>query len=184
MKKVELILHPVRFRIMQTIDGNILTTQEIADQMSDIPKSSIYRQLKILLDGGMISVAETRLVNGIQEKTYQMAQKPYLNAGDVANLSAEEHIHYFTIYVMNVLREFADYMQRSETETGSIDMLADRVGYTEVAVYATRAELDVVQAELNAAIMKLVRNEPGNGRSRHKFAIITHPVKDTSEEQS
>ena len=181
MNKVELILHPVRFRIMQTIDGKILTTQEIADQISDVPKSSIYRQLKILLDGDMIAVAETRLVNGIQEKTYQLAQKPYLNAGDVANLSAEEHVHYFTIYVMNVLREFADYMQRSETETGSIDMLADRVGYTEVSVYVTRAELDVLQAELNTAIMKVAKNEPGNGRSRHKFAIITHPVKDTSE---
>lgn len=184
MKKVELILHPVRFRILQTIDGGTLTTQEISDQLADIPKSSIYRQLKTLLEGEMITVAETRIVNGIQEKTYQLAQKPYLGAGDMANLSSEDHIHFFTIYIMNVLREFADYVQRSEAENGSIDMLSDRVGYTEVTVNATHAELDVLQGELNAAIMKVMKNEPRNGRSPHKFAIITHPVKNKSEKES
>jgi len=184
MKKVDLILHPVRFRILQTIDDSTLTTQQIADQMADVPKSSIYRQLKILLDGEMITVAETKIVNGIQEKTYQLSQKPYLSAGDMANLSGEEHIHFFTIYVMNVLREFSDYIQRSESETGSIDMLSDRVGYTEVSVYANHAELDVVQSQLNTEILKLIKNEPGNGRSRHKFAIITHPVKEVHEENN
>lgn len=181
MKKVELILHPVRFRILQTIDGGTLTTQEISDQLTDIPKSSIYRQLKALLAGEMITVAETRIVNGIQEKTYQLAQKPYLGAGDMANLSSEEHIHFFTIYIMSVLREFADYVQRSEVETGSIDMVSDRVGYTEVTVNVTQAELDVLQGEINAAVLKVMGNKLENGRFPHKFAIITHPVKDTSE---
>ncbi len=184
MKKVELILHPVRFRILQTIDGGALTTQQIADEMIDVPKSSIYRQLKLLLDGEMIEIAETKIVNGIQEKTYRLAQKPYLSAGDMALLSGEEHIHFFTIYIMNVLREFADYVQRSEAETGNIDMLSDRVGYTEAVVYATKAELDVLQSELNAAVMKLAGNESGNGRSRHKFAIITHPAKEAHEENN
>ncbi|MFO7682268.1 MAG: helix-turn-helix domain-containing protein [Chloroflexota bacterium] len=183
MNKVELILHPVRFRILQTIDGGALTTQEISEHLADIPKSSIYRQLKILLEGDMISVSETKVVNGIQEKTYQLSQKPYLGPDDMAALSAEDHIHYFTIYVMNVLREFSDYVQRSEVEKGSIDMLADRVGYTEAAIYANRSELDDLLMELNAAIMKLVKNGPGNGRSKHKFAIITHPVKEQSEKE-
>lgn len=184
MKKVELILHPVRFRILQTIDGDTLTTQQISDQLADIPKSSIYRQLKILLDGDMLTVANTKVVNGIQEKAYQLAQKPYLNAGDMANLSAEEHIHFFTIYIMSVLREFADYTQRSEVEKGSIDMLSDRVGYTEVTVNATHAEVDVMQSEINAAVLKLIKNEPGNGRFPHKLAIITHPVTDSNEENN
>ena len=102
----------------------------------------------------------------------------------MALLSGEEHIHFFTIYIMNVLREFSDYVQRSETETGSIDLLSDRTGYTEVAVYATKAELDVLQSELNAAVMTLAKNEAGNDRSRHKFAIITHPVKKAHEENN
>ena len=183
MEKVALILHPVRFRILQVINGHALTTQEIADELPDVPKSSVYRQLKILLEGDMLTIAETGLVNGIQEKTYRLAQPPYLSAGDVAELSGEQHIQYFTIYLMTILREFADYVQRSETKLGGIDMLADRVGYTEVAIYANQVELDVLQAELNTAIMKVAGNEPGNGRSRHKFAIITHPVKETSEKE-
>lgn len=182
MKKADLILHPVRFRILQTLSGESLTTQDITNRLSDTPKSSVYRHLKLLLEGGMIAVAEARLVNGIQEKTYQLAQRPYLNNDDMANLSAVEHVQYFTTYLMNVLREFADYVEIVEAETGRVDLLADRVGYTEALFYASGEELDVLGTDLNAALGKIAQNGPGNGRSKRKFAIISHPIKEKGTE--
>ena len=68
MKKADLIIHPVRLRIMQALTNQTLTTQEITDELGDVPKSSVYRHLKMLLDGGLIAVAETNLVKGIGEK--------------------------------------------------------------------------------------------------------------------
>ena len=182
MKKADLILHPVRFRILQTLPGETLTTQDLADRLPDVPKSSIYRHLKLLLEGDMITVAEARLVNGIQEKTYQLAQRPYLNADDIANITAAEHTQYFTTYMMNVLREFADYLETAEVETGSPDLLADRVGYTEVLLYASPEEMDVLGADLNAAFAKLATNGPENGRAKRKFVIIGHPLKEKGKE--
>jgi DNA-binding transcriptional ArsR family regulator len=177
MKKVDLILHPVRFRILQALAGVTLTTQEIADRLPDVPKSSIYRHLKSLLDGEMIAVMETRLVNGIQEKSYGLKERPYLNADDVAGLSAADHVRYFTTYVMNLQREFAEYVQALEAETGTVDLLAERVGYTEVTFYASLAEMDQLHTDLNAAFAKVIGNEGDNGRFPRKIAIITHPLK-------
>ena len=92
LTKADLILHPVRLRILQTLAGDELTTQEIADRLGDIPKSSIYRHVKLLLAEGMVAVAAARLVNGIQEKTYRLAQRPFVNAEEIAGATAEQHL--------------------------------------------------------------------------------------------
>lgn len=175
LAKVDLIMHPVRFRILQTLAGATLTTQEIDDRLPDVPKSSIYRHLKLLLAGEMIAIAEKRLVNGIQEKTYRLAQRPYLSAEDVTGMTADDHLRTFTTYVMTLLQGFADYL---DTAGESPDFLADRVGYTEVAFWADDAEMDAFQTALNQVILPLLPNDAdgGNGRCRHKIALITHPI--------
>ena len=177
MRKIELVIHPVRFRIMRAIGRDELTTQEIAERLPATPKSSIYRHLKLLLEHNLIAIAETRLVNGIQEKAYRLAQPPRLGAEDMKGLSVEEHIHYFTTYVLTLVQDYSDYV----TQNAPIDMLVDRTGYTEVAFYATTAELDTFQAEINAALLKLMGNGPGNGRSHRKLAIVSQPLPEGSE---
>lgn len=178
MRKSDLIIHPVRFRILRAMGQDLITTQEIADRLPDVPKSSIYRHLKLLLEGDMVIVADTRLVNGIQEKMYELAQRPYLSADDMADLRAEEHVQYFTTYVMSLLQDFSAYVTDAEDKGGQVDMLADRTGYTEVEFYATLAELDQLQVDLKAAILKLVNNPAGNGRQKRKLSVVTHPKRD------
>ena len=174
LSKSDLILHPVRFRILQTIAADSLTTQEIDDRLPDVPKSSLYRHLRMLLKGEMVEVAETRLVNGIQEKVYRLAQRPYLSAEDVTGMTAEEHLRTFTNYVMTLLHGFTEYLD----EAGEMpDLLADRVGYTEVNFWANDAEMDQFQAALNEAILPFVQQEQGgNGRRRRKVALVIHPI--------
>ncbi|MCP4359992.1 MAG: helix-turn-helix domain-containing protein [Chloroflexi bacterium] len=174
MRKSDLIIHPVRFRILRTIGDERLTTQEISDRLPDVPKSSIYRHLKLLLDNDAVTVADTRLVNGIQEKVYAVLQPPSLGPGDVANLTADEHIGYFTTYALMLIQDFAAYLQTTEAH-GAIDMLADRVGYHEASFYATPQELDVVVGALNQALLPLLKNEGGNGRRLYKLATVMHP---------
>lgn len=172
MRKIELVIHPVRFQILRAIGTEALTTQEIADRLPDTPKSSIYRHLKLLLAHSLIMLADTRLVNGIQEKTYRLDQPARLGVEDMANLSADDHIRFFTTYALTLVQDFADYV----TQNAPIDMLADHTGYTEIAFYATTAELDDFQLALNNALMKLMGHEPGNGRSRRKLAIVSQPL--------
>jgi hypothetical protein len=145
--------------------------------MSDVPKSSIYRHLRTLLDGGLVSVTETRLVKGIQEKSYRLAQKPHLGPDDMAGLTADDHFRYFTTYFMTVLQGFSDYLAAAEADGGAIDMLADRTGYTEVGFFANSEELNTFQGTVNKAFMALMNNQAGEGRHKHKMALVTHPVR-------
>lgn len=176
MKKADLIIHPVRLRIMQALTEQVLTTHEISQQLPDVPKSSIYRHLKLLLESGLIAVAETNLVSGIEEKRYQLVASPRLGAEDMADLSASEHLNYFNAYLMTLLRGYADYLSTAEEKGGSVDLLADRVGYTELLFYASAEEMNALQAEVNAALLKLARNQAGESRRRQKLSIITFPT--------
>jgi DNA-binding transcriptional ArsR family regulator len=174
MERADLILHPVRFRILEKLVSDQLTTAEIAGQLSDVPKSSIYRHIRLLLDEGMIAVDDTRQIRGVVEKTYRLNQPFHLGAEDVARLTPEEHIGYFRNYIMTVMQGFSSYIQAAGSEA-SINMVTDRAGYTETFFHATPAELDRFGQLLNEAFKLLSENEAGEGRRKHKLVVITHP---------
>ena len=170
--KAEIIIHPHRIRILQTLVNRPLTTQEISDAMLDIAKSSIYRHLKKMLDAGVIEVSKTRPVRGVLEKVYQLTAAAHLGPEDIATLTPQDHSRLFSTYVITLLQGFTEYVEGAD----ALDFLADRVGYTELLFYATGEEFDVIQAALNQAIVPLLQNGPGEGRRRRKLATITHPV--------
>lgn len=184
MNRLDLIIHPVRLRIIEAIGTNAVTTQDIANHLPDVPKSSIYRHLKQLLEGDVVRVWDTKLVNGIQEKTYRMGQSARLTPAELEGLTAEEHIGYFTTYMATLLRTFGNYVNQREENSEAIDFVKDRVGYTEVSFYATNDEFDKLQMAINQAIMPLINQPEGNGRIKRKLAFVTHPLigKDRQDE--
>ncbi len=175
MKKADLIIHPVRFRILRLLDAQEMTTADIGETLADVPNSSIYRHLKLLLDGGLIEVADTRLVKGIQEKTYRLIQPATLDPGDVASWTAEDHLHYFTTYVLTLISDYERYVRHAQEKTGFIDMVSDRVGYREVEFWATKQELDKAIGKMSQAIQPLLNNKLGDERRRYKISTILHP---------
>jgi len=172
-KKADLIIHPVRLRILQVLASQSLTTQEISAAIPNAAIPSLYRHLQILLEGGMVIVTETRPVRGVQEKVYQLAQPTHLNAEDVAGMSQEEHLHYFNIYVAGLLKGYADYLSTSGSE---LNLSADQTGFTETTFYASYDEMERFHVKLVEAIKELNTLGPGKGRRQRKFAIISHPI--------
>ncbi len=122
------------------------------------------------------AVAAARLVNGIQEKTYHLAQPPFLSPDDVADISPEQHGQYFATYVLSLLQGFQHYLAQKKASGVPLDLLADRVGYSDAAFYASTEEIDLLGRAINEALIPLLQNSPGPGRHKHKIAIITHPT--------
>ena len=180
MNKADLNIHPIRLRILRELSSAELATQELSETLGDVPTSSIYRHLKLLLDGSLVEVAETRLVKGIQEKTYRLVQPAILGPEDVAKWTAEDHLGYFTTYALTLIHDFNAYVSAAEDEQGGLDFVADRVGYREVYLNATSEELDAAIGAINAALLPLLKNEPGNGRRKYKLATILHPMNEDS----
>jgi DNA-binding transcriptional ArsR family regulator len=172
LNKADLILHPARLQILQALALKPMNTQELAENLSGVPKSSIYRHMRALLDGGMVEIAETRPVKGVMEKFYRLAQNPHLSQADVASYTPEQNLRYFAMFLAEQLQGFAGYLSTHPQQ----DFQSDRVGYTELNFYASPAELDQLQAALSQVLRELAPNPPAAERHRHKFAIITYPL--------
>jgi DNA-binding transcriptional ArsR family regulator len=176
LNKADLIIHPTRLRILRELDSAELTTQELSGRLADVPTSSIYRHLKLLLDGELVEVSDTRLVKGIQEKIYRLARSPIVGPSEVADWTAEDHVRYFNMYALTLIHDFNAYVSGAEQVQGTVDMMADRVGYREVYLNATTEELDEAVGAMNKALLPLLNNELGNGRRQYKLATIMHPL--------
>src|SRR5690242_9824963 len=98
LTRPELIVHPVRLRIVEAVAGHSMTSQQIAERLPDVPQATLYRQIKILLEGGILQVAEERQVHGIVEKTYTMPEEAgHLTREEFAAISPADHSRYFAI---------------------------------------------------------------------------------------
>jgi DNA-binding transcriptional ArsR family regulator len=172
VNKADLILHPARLKIILALTNGAKTTQEIANDLGDVPKSSIYRHLKVLLESGMIAVGDTRSVKGTEERMYELVQKPHLNMEDVVGYTKEDHLRYITSYLATVLQGFSDYLSNSP----QVDLLQDRVGFTEVTIAASTEELDHIFQQVQQALTPGQDEENPCNRRRHKFVFITYPV--------
>jgi len=172
VRRSRLILHPVRLRILQALASGEHTTQALSERIADVPRSSIYRHLRLLVSAKLIVVAQTRRVRGVDERHYKLGESARLSAADVEGLSADEHLGMFSTYTLTLLQDFAAYLGSREEP----DFTGDRVGYTEVVLHTTDDEFDAMVAEIKAAMERYRCRTPSPKTTARKLSLITFPV--------
>ena len=173
MKRANLVLHPVRLRIILTFAGHPrLTPKQVAAALPDVPQATIYRHLARLHEGRVLAVAAERRIRGAVERTYVLtAGGASLSAEDVATATRDEHLGYFETFVAGLIRQFAGYLARPE-----IDLERDGVGYRQVVLNLTDEEFGEMAAALNGAVGRFLFNEPGPGRKPRTLATVVLPL--------
>lgn len=170
--KADLLLHPVRFRIVQTlIGGNHITTQQIMELLPDIPQATLYRQLNKLLEGGIIKVVEERQVRGTKEKVFTMVENgANLSAKDLSNSKKEDHMQYFLAFLATIQSSFDRYLQQEQ-----LDLEADGIGYRQIPLFLSDEEFSVFTKKIATVISEVAKNTPTNERRRRTLSTIIIP---------
>ena len=173
MGTADLLLHPVRMRIVQALLGDrVLTTAELREELPDVPAATLYRQVATLLEGGALEVVEERKVRGTFERTYRVRQENLvLGADEAATMTPEQHNQAFVAFMTGRLSDFERYLS-----SGEPDLLRDKVGYRVAAMYLTDEETDEFLAEFAELVRPLLENEPSPGRRRRVFSTILMPA--------
>jgi DNA-binding transcriptional ArsR family regulator len=167
--KADIILHPVRMRIVQTlVSKRKLTVQQIGEQLPDIPIATLYRHLKKLADAKMIQVVEENRVRGTVEKVYALPDTNVsLSEEELRNAGAEEHMDFFMKFMATVLDDFERYLSQED-----FDLIKDGAGYRQVSFYANDEEYLELIGSINAGLMKLLGNEDDGIRSKRTLTTI------------
>jgi len=178
MKRADLVLHPVRLRIILAFaGGRRLTPQQVAAALPDVPQATLYRQIERLYRGGALAVAAERRVRGAVERTYVLAEGgASLSPADLAKSSRDDHLGYFTAFAAGLIAQFEQYLERPE-----IDLLKDGVGYRQVVLNLSDEELMEMAGALNVAVGRFLAYEPKSGRQRRMLATVLFPLGGASE---
>lgn len=169
----DLILHPVRMRIILALaGGGPATARELAERVPDVPPATLYRHVNALRAGGVLAVAGERKVRGATERRYELHPgAASLGPADLAAASRDDHLRWFASFLAGLLGAFGRYVDR-----GTPDLARDGVGYREVILQLSDEELARMAAALNEALLPFATQPPAEGRTPRLFATVLVPV--------
>ena len=167
MKKnyMEACMNSTRQRIIQVIMiKKEATSAEIGEELQDIPRASLYRHIKVLLDAKIITVVKEEFKRGSVEKTYAIApQMPYDNTN-------EEYNSLIQSALMGLQGDFYRYFNGDNPDPQR-DLLT--VG-TASLMMSDEEMIEFIKAYGNL-LQKYMSNKPVEGRKVRKVTLVISP---------
>jgi hypothetical protein len=175
MASADLLLHPVRLRIVKAFLGDrALTTSQLAGELDDVPAGSLYRHVAKLTAAGVLQVVAERRVRGAMERTYTLRLfAAQIQPGEAAAMTLDEHGQAFMAYVAGLLADLDRYLASAPP-----DPARDGAAYRVAAMWLTDAELADLRRDLLTVFQPRLASPPGEGRRRHMFYSISLPAPD------
>ena len=171
-KIMSCITNPVKCKLLLEIYAQEQTTaKHLSDVLSDIPQATLYRNLKKMLNDGILKVVEETQVRGTVERTYALAFD--LNSDFEAILAENSgtlYMQVFTQYFLGFAKQFREYCQSPD-----IDIKKDMSGFSLSHIYLSDEELTGLMKSISAAIQAVEKNEPKPGRKLRTLGVIVSP---------
>ena len=177
--RADLILHPVRMRLLATLTRRQLTAHQLSEQLPDVPQATLYHHLGLLTRADLLRVVSERQIRGAVEKVYTLADDgAMLGQSDLANASRDDHLRYFTLFVTMLLSDFTRYLQKD----APIDPIADGVSYHEMPFYLSDDEFAQATAAVRQTLLPFLSNGPSPRRRRRLVGLVTFPDAASTDE--
>jgi DNA-binding transcriptional ArsR family regulator len=172
---LDLVLHPVRLRIMHALSGErTRTTSGLCDALPDVSKATVYRHTALLVAGGLLEVAGERRVRGAVERRYRLHPAgTAIDRETAAAMSLEDHRNGFAAAMAALIADFNSYLDR-----GNANPTADFVSYAQAPLWLNRDELAAVVKDLRSLIASRIGNLPAPGRNVYVFSPILFPIEE------
>ncbi|MEU9886379.1 helix-turn-helix domain-containing protein [Sphaerisporangium sp. NPDC051011] len=172
MTSADLLLHPVRLRIVQAFLGDVaLTTSALAAQLADIPPATLYRHVARLVDAGVLQVVAERQVRGAVERTYVLrASASLITPDQIATMTVDDMRQAFMAFVAGLLGDVDRYLARDE-----VDPIRDGATFRLAGLWLDDTEYAALLAELTRVLQPAAANPPRPGRKRRILATVLLP---------
>ncbi|WHY75555.1 helix-turn-helix domain-containing protein [Neobacillus sp. WH10] len=169
---IDVILHPVRMRIIQALINQQITAYQLKEILPDIPQASLYRHIKKLVEAEVIHIVNEIPNRGTVEKVYSIhdPNKAVIGPEELNKLSKDEHLGLFIKFMANLMGEYERYLNQEK-----IDLAGDGVSFRQTTLYLNDEEFAEFIKEMAAVYTKVTLNKPQKGRRRRTLATIIIP---------
>ncbi len=177
MTTVDLLLHPVRLRILQAfLGGRELTTAQLAVEMGDIPTGRIYRHVTLLANAGVLIVKSEQRVRGAVERAYGLGLTTTVSPSELGQMSRDEHLQAFTVFVAGLLASYERYL-----ESGKPDLERDGVSYSMNAFWLSDEEYTDFLKDVGKIVAPRTKLKQTVERKRRLVASVFMPLLNPKE---
>jgi DNA-binding transcriptional ArsR family regulator len=170
----DLILHPLRLRIMRCLGTQTRTPQQIAAQMPDIAQATLYRHLKKLEVGGVIAVVHQEPKRGTLEKSYRLARGD-ISQEELENYQAADWEQLLQRFYAGLISDFQRYLAAP-----TADPLRDGLGFRQMQIQLSPAEFKQMAEALNQALLPYLNQETSPERRGYNLATLLIPEPEAS----
>lgn len=173
MDTVDLLLHPVRLRVVHALSGGReLTTGELCARMPGVSKVTVYRHVALLTEAGFLEVAGEHRVRGAVERRYRLRKdRPSIDGDAAAAMSLDDHRRGFAAAMAVLIAEFNAYLDRDGANPAD-----DSVSYRQGTLWLSPDELTGLLGKLVEALQPSLGNEPNPGRAPYLLSPILFPA--------
>lgn len=170
-RRSDILLHPVRLRIVLTAAGDKVTTADIAKRLPDVPQATLYRHIAKLADAGILDIVGERQARGAVERTYRVnASQTNVQAAEASEMSADEHFEAFTTFAGILIETYGRYL-----ETPGANPAVDGVGFRQARLWLTDHELDDLVADVTMALARYLNFQRTHERTPRLLSTILMP---------
>ena len=162
----EIMLHPVRMRIVQQVGaGETMTAAELCEKISDVPRTTLYRHINILLDSRILSVVSEKKIRGSVERTLA------LNVGEIAKHNTLENASQTALSIlMSKYERLHRYFSGKEPNPGK-----DKIFLNNTVMMMDDEEFDQFLEELRALLVRYSFSA-ASGRRARDISVISAPA--------
>lgn len=165
----DVVMHPVRLRIIQQLGGRQLTTAQLRQALPDVTQATLYRHIAALVDAEILAVVAERKVRGTTERTLAIGSR--LAVADLDELRAMDDGQLrsaFLAFLGQVGENFDRFLASGDRS------LRDFLGFHLSPLYVVAEDLPKIQAALIEALGPY-QTDPGDGRQRVALATALIP---------
>ncbi len=166
----DVVMHPVRLRIIQQLGGRSLTTAQLRAALPDVTQATLYRHVATLVDSGILSVVEERKVRGAVERTLALGDRmAHVDQAELRAMSDAQLRSAFLAFLGDLSADFDRFVDSEEAT------LRDFVGFGRVPLYVDAASLAAIQAGLAELLAPYLSQTGDDGRRRVSLATVLVP---------
>lgn len=165
----DVVLNPVRLRIVQQLGGRERTTAQLREALPDVPQATLYRHVAALVEVGVVEIVSERRVRGAVERTLALGERmAVVDHAELRTMSDARLRSAFLTFLGEVAGDFDRFLDSDDAP------LRDFVGFTRAQLYVNAEDLATIQSGLMELLAPYL-TETSEDRRRVSLSTVLLP---------
>lgn len=158
---LDVLLHPIRWRIVQRVLGREVTTTDLKRDLPDVPTTTLYRHVAALIDAGYLTVVRERKIRGTTERTLSLDQTKVgrIDEREARAMTPDQHRQAFLMMLTRLAADFDRVV-----DTGNLYPRLHQLGYSQLALYLDEKDMAVFRQGITDLVEPYLAESPGKDR--------------------